>query len=266
MTTRPEPTLVQPQRGLPVALVTGGAKGIGLSISQHLARRGYTVVVTGRDVAAIDAAVQDIGSGGASAACGMAMDVTSSGDVDRVFDVVHRELGPVSLLVNCAGVLVRSAAEDYSDDDWTRVIDTDLNGVFWCARAAARQMLPAGGGAIVNISSVAAHVGISGRVSYASAKAGMSGLTRTLALEWAQRGVRVNAVAPGWTLTKMVQSGFDTGKLDEAKLAHRIPMRRLAAPAEIAAVVGFLGSDDASYVTGQIITVDGGFTLNGDAV
>jgi len=248
-------------RSARVALVTGGAKGIGKAISANLAKRGYTVVITGRDATAVDFTVREIGS----SARGLTMDVTSPKSVDDAFDLVEETVGAVGVLVNCAGVIVRSPAEDYDDQQWRQVIDTDLNGAFWCARAAARQMLPAGGGSIVNIGSIASETGLAGRASYTTAKAGLSGMTRTLALEWAERGIRVNTVAPGWTRTEMVQSGFDSGMLSETALTGRIPLQRLAEPTEIAAVAGFLASDEASYLTGQVIVVDGGFTINGNS-
>jgi len=246
-----------------LALVTGGAKGIGRAISRQLAEAGHAVVVTGRDVDALHAVVDELEEAGATAHA-RRMDVGDPDSVAAVFADVESTIGTVDVLVNCAGVIIRGDAEDLSDRDWSTVIDTDLNGAFWCSRAAARGMLAQGRGVIVNVGSVASSTGISGRVSYTTAKAGLSGMTRTLAVEWAKRGIRVNAVAPGWTLTDMVQSGFDEGRLDEDGLVGRIPMGRLAATEEIASVVLFLASDAASYITGQVLAVDGGFTVNGD--
>lgn len=246
-----------------VALVTGGGKGIGQSITRQLAQAGYVVVLTGRDLAALDAEAAELADKG-FITYPRQMDVADPEAVQTVFDDVTSTIGTVDLLVNCAGVIVRADAETYTDQQWRQVIDTDLNGVFWCSRAASRGMLEKGAGVIVNVGSIAAAVGISGRASYTTAKAGLSGLTRTLALEWAERGVRVNTIAPGWTLTEMVQSGFDSGGLDEQALVGRIPMGRLATTNEIASVVLFLASDAASYITGQVLAVDGGFTVNGN--
>lgn len=244
-------------------MVTGGAKGIGETISRQLADSGVEVIVTGRDQGALDRLVKELTWRGLRAHA-RTMDVGDPDAVRAVFREVAETIGRVDLLVNCAGIIARGPAETYSDDDWLRVIATDLNGVFWCSREAAGPMLTAGSGVIVNVGSVAGLVGLSGRASYTAAKAGLSGLTRTLALEWADRGIRVNTVAPGWTLTEMVRTGFETGKLDEEGLVGRIPLGRLATTEEIAAVVIFLASEAAAYITGQVITVDGGYTVNGN--
>lgn len=247
------------------AVITGGAKGIGRAISFALARRGHHVVVTGRDEAALAAAVKDIGTEVPGArATAVPLDVTSTGSVRRAFAAV-RELTSLSVLVNNAGVITRQRAEELPDDEWSRVIETDLGGVFRCSRAALPLLEEQGGGAIVNVASIAASVGISGRVAYTASKAGVEGLTRTLALEWAARGIRVNTVAPGWTRTEMVDSGIKTGGLDGDALAARIPMGRLAHPDEIADAVSYLASPQAGYITGQTLVVDGGITINGNA-
>lgn len=247
-----------------IAVVTGGAKGIGQAISRKLARAGYEIVVTGRDETALDAQVAELKSEGFRAHA-QVMDVGQSASVNAGFADIESAIGTVDVLVNCAGVIARKDAESYSDSDWLNVIETNLNGVFWCSRAVAKGMLDAGKGCIINVGSVAAFTGISGRASYTTAKAGLSGLTRTLALEWANRGIRVNTIAPGWTLTEMVQSGFESGTIDEQALVGRIPMGRLARTEEIASVALFLASDASSYITGQVLAVDGGFTVNGNS-
>ena len=247
------------------ALVTGGAKGIGRAISAEFAGRGWNVVVTGRDEAAVAATVADITARHQRGAgvLGKRLDVTSLSSVDSVFTEISRELGPLSILVNCAGVIARGPAEDLSDEDWRRVIETDVTGVFRCCKAAFTDLARSDDAAIVNVGSVAAGVGISGRVAYTSSKAAVEGLTRTLALEWAQYGVRVNTVAPGWTLTEMVVSGIASGHLSEQALTARIPQRRLADPSEIARVVAFLASPASSYVNGASWPVDGGMLQMG---
>ncbi|PZM97684.1 MAG: hypothetical protein DIU79_01975 [Actinobacteria bacterium] len=255
-----------PQASRPgAAVVTGGAKGIGFAISLELARRGYAVVVTGRDQAALDRATRDIRAQVTDArVTAVPLDVTSSASVAEAFAAVA-EFAPLSVLVNNAGVIARRPAAELPDDDWSRVIETDLSGVFRCSRAAFPLLAQHGGGAIVNVASIAASVGISGRVAYTAAKAGVEGLTRTLALEWAASGIRVNTVAPGWTLTEMVESGIASGQLSHDALVARIPLRRLANPAEIADAVAYLASPQASYITGQTLVVDGGFCINGNA-
>jgi len=245
------------------ALVTGGAKGIGLAISQELVALGWNVVVTGRDAAAIDTAVAGLASGPGKA-IGRVMDVRNRTSVDAVIADTRSEFGSLDSLINCAGVIIRNESEVLSEADWETVIDTDLSGVFKCSQAAFADLEKAKGATIVNVGSIAGSVGIAGRAGYTAAKAGLEGLTRTLGLEWADRDIRVNAVAPGWTRTEMVAGGIKDGRLSEAALTSRIPQKRLAEPSEIAKVVLFLMSSDSSYITGQTITVDGGITINGN--
>ena len=245
------------------ALVTGGAKGIGLAISQELVALGWNVVVTGRDAAAIDTAVAGLASGPGKA-IGRVMDVRDRTSIDSVITDTRSEFGSLDSLINCAGVIIRNESEVLSEADWETVIDTDLSGVFKCSQAAFADLEKAKGATIVNVGSIAGSVGIAGRAGYTAAKAGLEGLTRTLGLEWADRDIRVNAVAPGWTRTEMVAGGIKDGRLSEAALTSRIPQKRLAEPIEIAKVVLFLMSSDSSYITGQTITVDGGITINGN--
>jgi NAD(P)-dependent dehydrogenase (short-subunit alcohol dehydrogenase family) len=245
------------------ALVTGGAKGIGLAISQELVALGWNVVVTGRDAAAIDTAVAGLASGPGKA-IGRVMDVRDRTSIDSVIADTRSEFGSLDSLINCAGVIIRNESEVLSEADWETVIDTDLSGVFKCSQAAFADLENAKGATIVNVGSIAGSVGIAGRAGYTAAKAGLEGLTRTLGLEWADRDIRVNAVAPGWTRTEMVAGGIKDGRLSEAALTSRIPQKRLAEPSEIAKVVLFLMSSDSSYITGQTITVDGGITINGN--
>jgi len=245
------------------ALVTGGAKGIGLAISQELVALGWNVVVTGRDAAAIDTAVSGLASGPGKA-IGRVMDVRDRTSIDSVITDTRKEFGSLDSLINCAGVIIRNESEVLSEADWETVIDTDLSGVFKCSQAAFADLEKAKGATIVNVGSIAGSVGIAGRAGYTAAKAGLEGLTRTLGLEWADRDIRVNAVAPGWTRTEMVAGGIKDGRLSEAALTSRIPQKRLAEPSEIAKVVLFLMSSDSSYITGQTITVDGGITINGN--
>ena len=245
------------------ALITGGAKGIGLAISQELINDGWNVVITGRDATAIASAVAGLDTGPGKAV-GKVMDVRDRASIDAVFAEIRTAFDSLDSLINCAGVIIRDESEVLSEQDWNTVIDTDLSGVFKCSQAAYADLVKSPGATIVNVGSIAGSVGIAGRAGYTAAKAGLEGLTRTLGLEWADRDIRVNAVAPGWTRTEMVAGGIKDGRLSEAALTARIPQQRLAEPSEIAKVVKFLMSMDSSYITGQTIVVDGGITINGN--
>lgn len=238
----------------PVAVVTGGAAGIGWEIGRRLVADGYTVVagdrVPGRTVEENPDHILF-----------RELDVTDHRAVDAVFEAIETELGPIEVLVNNAGIQRHRGIEDLTWEEWSAVVDVNLNGVFACLQAAGRRMLRRGRGRIVNISSVSAR-GSAGRAPYATTKAAVIGLTATAGAEWAARGVRVNAVAPGYVSTGVMQQGVAQGTLDLGTILARIPAGRLAEASEIGAAVSFLVSDDARYVNGQTLYVDGGFMVD----
>ena len=249
----------------PTALITGGAKGIGAAISDEFARNQWNVIVSGRDLVAIDSTVSTLTKKYPNVSItGVVMDVTDTDSIAKAFETISQQHDEMTTVVNCAGIIIRKTIEEVSDEEWHRVIDTDLSSAFKVCRAASTLLGRATQASVVNVGSIAGSVGIAGRTGYTSAKAGLEGFTRTLALEWAPRNIRVNNVAPGWTRTEMVDNGILDGRIDEAFLNSRIGLGRLAEPAEIASAVFFLASPAASYITGQTLLVDGGITINGN--
>ena len=237
----------------PLAVITGGAAGIGWEIARHLLDQGYRVIAADVQPGNIDASTVGIGF--------KALDVTDREAVEPFFDEVVDEYGAIDVLINNAGIQRHRWLEDLSWEEWTAVVDVNLNGVFSCLQAAGRHMLRAGRGSIVNIASVSAR-GSAGRAPYSTTKAAVVGLTATAGAEWASRGVRVNAVAPGYVDTGVFRQGVAAGTLDAATILNRIPAGRLAQAEEIAKAVGFLVSDAASYMNGQTLYVDGGFMVD----
>jgi len=237
------------------AIVTGGSRGIGLAIARELAEAGARVAVLARNGSRADDAASTLPGEGHM---GLACDVADSAAAQSAVASVEKAFGGVHVLVNNAGITRDNILLRLKDEDWDDVIDTNLKGAFNMTRAVTRGMMKRREGVILNVSSVVGLMGNAGQTNYAASKAGLHGLTKSVARELASRGVRCNAIAPGFIETDM------TAELDEKQteaLRERIPLGRLGAPEDVAAVVRFLAGPSAGYITGQIITVDGGMVM-----
>jgi glucose 1-dehydrogenase len=240
------------------AIVTGGAQGIGLGIARELIERGASVVLFDLSEDAVGEAAASLPSG---KAVGFAGSVTSADDWSAAFDRAAESFGPATILANNAGWASMALIEDLDEADWDQCMDVCAKGAFLGTKEFARRT-QAGPGAIVNTSSLNAEAATDGLAHYCAAKAAVSQLTKVAAAELAPRGVRVNAVAPGITRTPMSEGGFLSGRMGEEFIAHT-PMGRFGEPADIARVVAFLASDDAGWVTGTTVPVDGGGHIRG---
>ncbi len=240
-----------------VAVVTGGASGMGAATVRAFTEAGAVVTLVDRDEAGARRVAHETG------VAALVGDVSDPEFCDGTVDAVVATHGCVDVLVNAAGVIHRAAASGTDDDDWRRVMSVNVDGVFYMSRAAVRSMAERGSGSIVNFGSIWGGVGASGVLAYCASKGAVHQLTRAMALDHADDGIRVNAVAPGEVDTPMLASGRDTPPTPAALVLlaeETIPVKRLAQPEEIARVVLFLASDEASYMTGAIVPVDGGFT------
>jgi 3-oxoacyl-[acyl-carrier protein] reductase len=236
------------------AFVTGSTRGIGLAIARELYRAGAKVAIVGRDRGRAEAVAAELGERAAPVAC----DVASATEVDAAIAAAETVLGPITVLVNNAGLTRDNLLIRLSDADWDQVLDANLKGAFHTMRAVARGMMKRRQGRIINISSVVGIMGNKGQANYAASKAGLIGLTKAVAQEYASRNVLVNCVAPGFIETDMTAALPPEAS---AALLSAIPLGRFGRPDEIAGAVLFLASDLARYITGHVLVVDGGMAM-----
>ena len=237
-----------------VALVTGGTRGIGRDIAATLAECGARVVVTGRELQRAEEAASAVGAG----ARGFAADMADSAAVAGLVTDVEEQVGPIDILVNNAGLTRDNIVVRLKDEDWDAVMNANLRGAFVATRAASRGMMKRRWGRIINISSVVGLMGNKGQANYAASKAGLIALTKSVAKELGSRNVLVNAIAPGFIETEMTESMTAEAR---SGLTSMIPLERLGKPRDVSAMVAFLASEQASYITGQVFVVDGGMVM-----
>jgi NAD(P)-dependent dehydrogenase (short-subunit alcohol dehydrogenase family) len=245
-----------------VIVISGGAGGIGAEVSARLAAEGARLVIADLNAAQAEAQAAAIEIGG-SRALGVACDITNPEECEALAQAAVKEFGRLDGMVNCAGFSKPHDSISLPPVDWARMVDVQLNGAFYFAQACAKRMMEMGGGAIVFMTSTNAEAAFPRRAAYCCAKAGVAMLTKVLAIEWAEKGIRVNAVGPAYVATEMTQRNIAAGNVNEAQIKGRIPLGRLAQPADVADAVSFLLSEKASFITGHSLYVDGGWLAYG---
>jgi len=240
-----------------VALITGGGTGIGFEIARCMVAAGATVIITGRREAVLQESAAELGEG----AHFVVNDVSDLSGTDALIEQIEAEHGPLDILVNNAGINMKKPALEVTDEDFSRIIHTNLNAVFALTRAAARRMVPRGSGTIIMISSMAAYYGIDRVVAYAASKSAVEGMVKVLASEFSKDGVRVNAIAPGFIETEMSRTAMNSDPDRRDRAMRRTPMGKFGKPADIGHAAVFLASDAARYITGVSLPVDGGNSI-----
>lgn len=241
-----------------VVIITGSARGIGFEIAESFAKEGARIVLTDIQESEVRRASDELVQTSGLECIPIKADVSISDDCQKVADIAVEKFGKIDILVNNAGITKDNLLMRMSEKDWNEVIDVNLKGCFLMSKAVSRTMLKQKYGRIINISSVVGQMGNAGQSNYSASKAGIIGLTKSMAREFASRNILVNAVAPGFILTKMTESMKDESK---AKLLEMIPLARFGEPKEVANLVLFLASEESSYITGQIIGVNGGMYM-----
>ncbi|MCX5494428.1 SDR family NAD(P)-dependent oxidoreductase [Kaistia dalseonensis] len=246
----------------PVALITGAGSGIGLACARRFAAAGYRLALLDIDPKAVEAACAALRDSGTEALpfVGSVADETA---VESAVDAAEQDLGPIELLINSAGVASNKPTFELSLADWERVVSINLTGTFLVSRIVGAKMAARSRGVILNLGSMFGTVAAPRRAGYCGTKAGVDMLGRVLAIEWAEHGIRVNTIAPGYVRTPFVDDLIAEGRMDEPALLGRTPLKRMAAPEEIADLAIFLASDAAAFITGQTIGIDGGWTAYG---
>jgi NAD(P)-dependent dehydrogenase (short-subunit alcohol dehydrogenase family) len=246
-----------------VVIVTGAGSGIGRTVSVQLASEGWSVVAADLNVETAAATAKHLTISGAKAN-GVPVDISCAQDCARMVSEAIESFGRIDALVNCAGISKPGDSLSYSQADWERLVDVQLNGAFFTAQAiAARLVAQRSGGALVFLSSTHAEAAFPRRAAYCAAKAGVAMLTKVLAIEWATHGIRVNAVGPAYVETEMTQRNIAAGNVSREAIERRIPLGRLAQPGDVSNAVSYLLSDRASFITGQSLYIDGGWLAYG---
>jgi NAD(P)-dependent dehydrogenase (short-subunit alcohol dehydrogenase family) len=243
-----------------VAIVTGGNQGIGFGISRGLAGADATVVIANRRADEGQKAAETLQKEGLNA-ISIPTDVSQKSSTAAMVEKVIGEFGKIDILVNNAGVIIRKPLEEFEETEWDTIMNTNLRGLFLCCQFVGREMIKQKKGKIINISSILSQITQPGRGVYATAKAGVSHLTRALALEWGRYNINVNAIGPGVTITPINQKYFEDNPTELKKIVSDIPIGREAYPRDYAGAAVFLASDASDYVTGQTLLVDGGMTI-----
>jgi NAD(P)-dependent dehydrogenase (short-subunit alcohol dehydrogenase family) len=245
-----------------VVIVTGSGGGIGLEVAKHFAKEGAKIVTNGRSLEHAVAAAEEIRAAGGDASA-VEADVRTWAGARQLVDGANKAFGGVDVLVNNAGISMIARADELDPEEWERAIATNLSGPYFCSRAVFSSMKARGGGVIVNIGSVTAHLGFPLRVAYCTAKHGLVGLTKVLALDWVDDGIRVLQVDPAYIKTPLDVGDQATAGYDDAAIEGRTPMRRFGTVAEVAQTVLLAASAEASYMTGSCLLVDGGWVAHG---
>jgi 2-deoxy-D-gluconate 3-dehydrogenase len=242
-----------------VAFVTGASRGLGQAIARALAEAGAAVACTARSLADAEATAAAI-SGAGGRAVAFRLDVTRGSEVEAAVRDTEAALGPVDVLVNNAGVTLEKKTVDVTDEEWERVLATNLTSMFRCARAVAPSMIERGRGKIINVGSMYGRLGVSRYAAYCATKAAVDGLTRSLASEWARHGIQVNCLAPGYMNTDIPRQAMADEKT-RALFLSKVPLRRIGAPEETGALAVYLASPASDFMTGQTVYLDGGQTM-----